>query len=218
MLNQCTDAGRSLTHPTERKDCTVVALANSAGISYLEAYKFAAQVGRRFQHGMKQDAIKTMLRNVDISGVAVTRQLTVPTPARPTNYRFDGYFSHRVRRRGVSVESFIRTLPKRGRFYLACTTHAFAYVNGVVVDNLSRPLSRATMYLAYEIIPKHTHFRIIPEAKQQPAITQSQISELWERLNKLEARRRNHEYPEGHNRLVGRTAENGISATYTETY
>lgn len=178
MLSQQSSALRELTHPEETNDCTVVALAHSAGISYEDAHEFARQAGRKPRHGMKPDAVKTMLRNVDIGGVATTRQMIVPQPTRPN--QFNGYFYHRTRLRGVSVTSFIRTLPKRGRFYLACTSHAFAYVDGVVIDNLRRPRSRATMYLAYEIIPN--------VAKEEPklVITQSQINELWDRLNKLE--------------------------------
>lgn len=182
MLNQQSNANRNLTHPTETRDCTVCALANAAGISYPDAHKFAKDAGRRPRRGMKREAIKTLMRNVDISGVATTRELTVLAPTRPQVYT--GYsFRRSTRRQGISVESFIRTLPKRGRFYLACTSHAFAYVNGVVVDNLSRPMSRATMYLAYEIIPKAE----VKPAVVEQSITQPQINELWDRLCKLEA-------------------------------
>src|SRR5260370_27733350 len=103
MLSQQSDAGRKFTHPGEHNDCTVVALANAAGISYKDAHEFAAQVGRRPRHGMKtKTQVKEMLRNVDISGIATTRQLTVPEPVR-SGYRFNGYFSRRVPRQGISL-------------------------------------------------------------------------------------------------------------------
>lgn len=181
MLSQQSSALRELTHPEETNDCTVVALANAAGISYQDAHTFARQAGRKPRHGMKPDAVKSMLRSLDISGVATTRQMIVP---QPTRFVLQGYARrYSSRRQGVSVTSFIRTLPKRGRFYLACTSHAFAYIDGVVIDNLQRPRSRATMYLAYEIIPS-----VKAEAEPKLVITQSQINELWDRLNKLEAK------------------------------
>ncbi|SRR5216684_4550024 len=187
MLSQRNTTGRELTHPNETRDCTVVALANAAGITYVDAHKFTADAGRKPNRGMKREAIKTLMRNVDISGVAVTRELTVLTPTRPQMYSGYAYRVplRRARHQGVSVASFIRTLPKRGRFYLACITHAFAYINGVVVDNLHRPLARATMYLAYEIVSKaEVKSTVVPV---EAPITQAQTNELWERLNKLEA-------------------------------
>lgn len=185
-------AGRHESHPYERNDCTVVALAHAADIPYAEAHKLAASAGRRIKHGMRRDAIKTMLRNLDISGMATVRQLPLEEPVRKSVHRIAtqspwGVFrrTRRPRRTGVTVAQFIRTLPCRGRFYLNCTTHAFAYVDGVVMDNLERPLTRAVMFLAYEITPKVA--QVLPVPAPAP-ITQAQINELWERLNKLEGK------------------------------
>jgi hypothetical protein len=186
MISKQTDAGRNQSHPTERNDCTVVALANAAGISYREAHEFAFQVGRRHGHGLKKEAIRTMLRNVDISGVATARELATIAPVFHIHNSESIYgYRRRARRTGISVASYLATLPKKGRFYLGCTSHAFAYVDGVVVDNLSRPRTRAIMLLAYEIVPTVKKAETV-----SPSITQPQINELWERLNKLEAQRR----------------------------
>jgi len=112
-------------------------------------------------------------------------------------------------------------LPKKGRFYLCCTTHAFAVVDGVVYDNLYRPKSRARMAHAFEIttVAKDAPLQIpvahgLPEPKPTPKVawppaplahpivakpytpaqtpaeklSQQDISELWERLNRLESK------------------------------
>ena len=180
MLSQQNDAGRTLSHPNETNDCTVVALANAAGISYAKAHELAAWVGRRNRCGMKKDAIKRMLRNLDINGLGTIKEVFVEAPLHVSR-RLGGFsFRTRTRRVGISVASFLYTLPKKGRFYLGCTTHAFAYVNGTVVDNLPRPKSRAIMLFAYEIIPT-----VKVEQPSVPQISQEQINELWERLNKL---------------------------------
>lgn len=93
----------------------------------------------------------------------------------------------RQRRKGMTVASFVRTLPKKGRFYLGCTTHAFAVVDGVVLDNLYRPKMRATMYMAYEIIPKAQQPVMQPSAPatKAPEMTQADINAMWERLSKI---------------------------------
>jgi hypothetical protein len=194
MISQQNDAGRNLSHPNETNDCTVVALANAAGISYGKAHELAAQFGRRNRHGMKKDAIKRMLCNLDISGLATTRQLPVTEPVHVSR-KVGGYFSYRTRGRrvGTSVASFLHTLPKYGRFYIGSTSHAFAYVDGVVVDNLQRPKSRAIMLFCYEIIPavkveEEKPVNANPCLQPAPQISQEQINELWERLNKLEAK------------------------------
>ncbi|SRR5216683_777123 len=188
MLSQQSDAGRVTAFPLETNDCTVVALAHAACISYEKAHEFARQAGRKSRRGMKRDDIRTMLRNLDISGKATTREIRIAQPTRPSTYLMSrgAVCYRRPRREGISVASFIRTLPKKGRFYLGCTTHAFAYVDGVVMDNLERPKSRATMYLAYEVIP--AGIKVESKSAPTPVITQEQINELWERMNKLEGK------------------------------
>lgn len=195
MLTKQSDAGRNANWPHEHNDCTVVALSHAVNIPYDEAHKLAQDAGRRYRHGMKPKVVVTMLGLVFASGKAQFRKLDVIEPTRDLNPNLPSVQAYRMygrlpRRKGITVAAFLRTLPKRGRFYLTCTTHAFAYVDGVVVDNLGRPMTRATMKMAYEVLPFAPAPVDAPPAAptQAAAISQAQVNELWERLNKLEGK------------------------------
>lgn len=176
----------------ETNDCAVVALAHAAGIPYRDAHAAYAQAGRRPRRGTKKFLL---LRGIQYA--LENRGMTVkPLPVPLTSFvREDvvlrSFYTRsgrvaRVRRTrrvgGVTVAQFLRTLPKRGRFFLGSTTHAFAVVDGVRYDNQSRPVMRAKMSVAYEITPA-------PKSTGTE-LTRSDINELWARLDRLEGRAR----------------------------
>jgi hypothetical protein len=79
-----------------------------------------------------------------------------------------------------TVAEYLRRLPEQGRFYLASTTHAFAYVDGVLYDNIKGGKMRARMARAVEVK------QAMPLVKE--GLTQSDVVKMWERLNKLEGK------------------------------
>jgi hypothetical protein len=183
------DAGRSATHQTETNDCTVVAMAHAAGITYAEAHCWAKGAGRKNRGGMRNYEIACMMRRYEASGAAKIQVVPFEPPTRPSIVKtatyspLNGMWSRfrRPRRTGTTVAQFIRTLPKKGRFYVACTSHAFAVVGGVLMDNNYRPKMRALMSLCYEIIP--TQPKVAPVSS---TLTQDDINAMMARLDKIE--------------------------------
>jgi len=203
------DAGRSKTHPNETNDCAVVAFAHSTGIPYDQAHRLLASAGRRPRCGTRTSMMTSALNAGVRMGLFTFKHMDVPSSFKPVvstsvwGVRHVGY----RRSGGRTVADFVRSLPKKGRFYLCCTTHAFAVVDGVVYDNLHRPKSRARMVHAFEITtvanaaplpqisqhpPQHALAPVVKPytPTQTPAekLSQQDISELWQRLNKLEGR------------------------------
>jgi len=191
------DAGRATTHSSEDRDCTVVALAHAANIPYADAHQLARRAGRKDRHGLNTVGIMQMLDYAQQDGVLAVSEVPVPsvqqdfvTRATVVYTRNGAHYRH-PRRRGVSIAQFVRMLPKTGRFYLTCTTHAFAVVDGVILDNLNRPMARAIMHRAWRIVPAEpVQAQPSPSAQAVTAsqISQAQINELWERMNRLEER------------------------------
>jgi len=65
---------------------------------------------------------------------------------------------------------------RKGRYVISTRNHATALIDGVIHDTGLRP--RAQVVQIFEVRP----------VQAAPAITQPQVNELWERLNRLEAR------------------------------
>lgn len=147
----------------EDNDCAVVAVANVLDIPYAEAHALLKQKGRRNRCGTR----------VSITLAALNSKATIKQRGIPIN------FSASFRRRAniPTVAQFLRALPKSGRFLLASTTHAFAYVDGVLKDNIEGGKMRARMARCYEVEIK---------MEPKPEIAQADINAMWERLNKIE--------------------------------
>ncbi len=185
MITHTSTAGRELSHPNETNDCTVIALAHVLGCPYAEAHKICADSGRKSESGMCNYQIQGALNKLIKSGRIVSADLKSFTSRRdtfertiPVRSRYGYIFHRRPRRTGTTVGQFIHSLPNTGRFYLTSTKHAFAVVDGKLLDNNHRVQTRALMSSCWEIK--------LPEAK--PVITQDQINELWARLDKLEGK------------------------------
>jgi hypothetical protein len=161
--------GATKDRPTgEDNDCAVIALANAAGIPYAEAHQRLAAQGRRPRHGTKTSASSRALHQLVSDGklAKVTEQVIgVPMSMLSRGYRL-GY---------PTVAQFLRSLPKQGSYFLSCTTHAFAYVDGVLYDNIDGGKMRARMKRCFKL----------DKLNNSQQLTQADISELWERLNKI---------------------------------
>jgi hypothetical protein len=190
VISNTSDAGRELTHPHETRDCTVVALAHVLGVPYSEAHKIMAAAGRRPRKGMTHFAIEAVLNSLKQNGVVadiIGKPFTSTRPTIITGSAVHAYrmYGRRPRRQGTTVAQALCSLPRTGRFYLACTTHAFAYVDGKLLDNLNKSKMRALMSSCWQIIPAAT---VTAKPEVKPELLQADINAMWERLNKLEGK------------------------------
>lgn len=121
MTTIITDGGRAeSSHPQERRDCTVRALAIAARLSYDTAHAILASCGRKTKRGPKSSRYNTFMA------------------------RRNG----RALKRSGSVGKFAELHPN-GRFIIHVRGHAFALVDGVAYDTMEvspqRHVKRAWM-------------------------------------------------------------------------
>ena len=174
----------------EHNDCAVIALANVTGLSYFECHARLQLEGRRTGHStkfsmsvcalnkLKTDGVLSEIGKINTFGIHIaTRSKTQIDSflkscggAQLSDFSFKSY--------KPTVAQFLRTLPTTGRFYLASSTHAFAYVNGVLMDNIDGGKMRARMARCVEV----------KLAENVKTITNQDMKELWARLDKLESK------------------------------
>lgn len=106
------DAGRTESHPAERRDCTVRALAVAAGVTYEVAHDELAKAGRKNGRGIKLASI--------IGRGKLSR-----------------FTFRRVGRSPKTVQRFLKEHPQ-GRFLCRKSRHAFAIIDGVIYDSSPR--------------------------------------------------------------------------------
>lgn len=171
-----TDAGRLRDgFRTERKDCTVRALATAANVPYREAHEYMRVSGRLLGKGANLGFALNHPQG-EVLRVGLYKVERLPSSAYSTGVqKHGGYFPRQLqeyfpRQRYWTVNQFIAAHPS-GRFILTIPSHAFALIDGVIHD-------------AYRITGRA---RIDGAWRFDQLITQSQVTELWERLNKLEA-------------------------------
>lgn len=171
----------------ETNDCTVRALANSTGLSYKESHRLTAIAGRKPHHGMDKTKLDKLMVELAKGGRYTVNELLVPqATVVPGRFVSRGYGSiRRVRRQrvgGISVNEFLWRLPKTGTFYLCCTTHAFAVVDGVLRD--PRQLSRAKMASAWQITQVYPQTLPVP-APVAPVVDTARLAEMEEMKRKI---------------------------------
>ena len=155
----------------EHNDCAVVATANVLDVPYIEAHALLGRHGRRNRCGTKALVAKAALETR-----AKVVEHVIGSPLNNMSF-------FRVSRASLpTVAQYLRRLPKTGRYFLCSTTHAFAYVDGVLRDNIEGGKMRARMARCYEVI--------LPQPVEAPKqeLAQSDISAMWERLNRLEGK------------------------------
>jgi hypothetical protein len=181
----------------EHNSCTVYAVACVLGVDYDEAHALLKAHGRKNRRGT---------RSYIATRAMATRGTLREIPIRSANGFINrGTYSFDKRYRLPTVAQFVSELPKRGRFFLCAGHHAFAFVDGVILDNLRKPKTRARIYTAFEFIPPApkphpsldpTRPRVYcdltkafnPEHPDQPVsvITQADVNAMWKRLDDLE--------------------------------
>jgi hypothetical protein len=151
----------------EHNDCAVVATANVLDIPYSEAHALLRKHGRRNRRGTKWNITKKALE----SRVTIKEHI-IGVPM--SNM---GFF-RATRRQYPTVAQYLHKLPKTGNFLLASTTHAFAYVNGELRDNIEGGKMRARMARCVEVITEKP-------VETKTELAQTDINAMWERLNKI---------------------------------
>lgn len=109
---------------TENRDCTVRALANAKGISYIEAHDSLRRHGRKSGHGCRVAQFKPAYEEHGfvLEGVYGTT----------TSARIISNLTKIKLQRGISIK---RILPKlTGRHIVIRYGHAFAVVNSKIID------------------------------------------------------------------------------------
>jgi hypothetical protein len=103
----------------DSNNCTICALAHSAGITYRQAFDIGKAAGRRTGKGF------------------ATRRLIAQAIQAGFNFQ-------KVTMRTMSIANFCKANP-RGRFVCRRSGHAFTVIDGVVTDHLyNKPLQRVT--------------------------------------------------------------------------
>lgn len=114
----CSDAGRSASGIKDKRDCTIRALALSAGIPYEYAHKIGVEAGRKNGKGFHPEKLLKYAKK---------------------EY---GITYRKKRYKSITIQRFIKENPT-GRYYVATNVHAFAIINGHIYDTgLNRPMQR----------------------------------------------------------------------------
>ena len=118
LKTNATDAGRSRSGIQDKNDCTIRALAISAGIPYEYAHKIGREAGRKKAKGFHPEKLLKYAKKE----YGITYQ--------------------KKRYKSVTIQRFIKENPT-GHYYVATNRHAFAVLNGTIYDTgLNRPLQR----------------------------------------------------------------------------
>lgn len=118
LKTTATDGGRGRSGIKESKDCTIRALAVSAGIPYEYAHKIGREAGRKNGRGFHPDKLLKYAKK---------------------EY---GITYKKKRYKSVTIKRFIKENPI-GHYYVATNCHAFAIINGTIYDTgQNRPLQR----------------------------------------------------------------------------
>lgn len=160
-INQ-TDGGKIQEGFTnEYNDCGVRAFALACDITYARAHELLKAEGRRDQKGTKMKQLEAAMHAADIKFEQIVIGVLINQ-----FYRTRAY---------PTLADVIRKYTT-GRYIVITNRHGMALIDGVIHDSgqISGPRSRIKVL-----------YRITTD---KPAVTQSQVNELWERLNQLEAR------------------------------
>ncbi len=174
-----TDGGKlAAGFDREIKDCTVRSMAIATEIGYNNAHAICRAEGRRDRGGLTTPQITRALQ-----AAAKKHNLRVEEVQKPQAIGSFNKWSKTIHGTLAQVLPQYRT----GRYIFISARHAFAVIDGIVHDSFQVG-GRHRVETIYKVIlpvPASGPTVIIP-ASQKP--TQSQINDLWARLNALEAR------------------------------
>lgn len=123
-----TDGGLGKTRFREYRDCTIRALALSAGIEYSTAHRIGRDAGRKRRCGFYADRLLAQAEKSNIFYKEIISNTSAP----------------------VTIEEFIRSNPT-GKFYCSRSGHSFAIVDGIILDNV-RNTQRQKIKQAWRLV------------------------------------------------------------------
>lgn len=128
--------GHSVIAAGERNDCTVYAIATAFEMDYDAAHKEVAErFGREEGKGAKRSNIlQAMTEGTTINGKTITKVISNPT----NTYKVYG----NVVPRQLRLSSFVKDNPQ-GTYLILTRGHALTLKDGVIMDNLNEPKTRA---------------------------------------------------------------------------
>jgi hypothetical protein len=134
-------------HTGERNDCSVRALMTAVGCTYTAAHATLASIGRQHRKGVMTYSLKRLLDSGEaLHGHTFTRVHDTSWGTTWTGR------SWRASRMGtISLARFAAANPV-GTFYVLKSGHAFAMVDGVVVDTW-KPGARCKVTAAWRVEP-----------------------------------------------------------------
>lgn len=137
-----TDAGRSLSHPKEKRDCVVRAVALAFNIPYKDALQYAGSVGRIAGHGTTKEGTRKVIH--DLCEMKNMRLLKHSFPAKKGHKR-------------MNVLEFCKTHPQ-GTYITQQAGHVATVIDGKLHDcGVNMYSWERCVYTAFEIIPTPTN-------------------------------------------------------------
>lgn len=130
-----TDGGLRKTRFNESRDCTIRALALSSGIKYEVAHKIGKDAGRKKRCGFYPEKLLEEAKKSNINFFKIIDEYG------------DGVRTFQP----TTIKEFVKNHPS-GRFYCRRRGHAFAVVDGVILDN-TRNTPRQIIADAWKFIP-----------------------------------------------------------------
>lgn len=117
-------------YQVEQNSCTVSALACAANIPWARAYEIARLAGRKPKKGFQSGVLLSCCNDIGVK----FEEIALPVQKRSSYHKrtakrniWSDKFTH------CRLSTFLKANPK-GRFYVTMRQHAFAVIDGVVVD------------------------------------------------------------------------------------
>jgi hypothetical protein len=154
----------------ERNDCSVRAFALACNVRYARAHELLKAAGRRDRKGAKVFMLQTAAK---AAGIKI-EDISIRQP----KAQWLGGHSYT---NPTLVEVIQRY--RDGRYIIITNRHAMALIDGTIHDSGQNSGARSRIKFIYKVTPE-IKSGLTPVSQ----ITQSQVNELWERLNQLEAR------------------------------
>lgn len=161
------------TIPTESKDCSVIAVTAATGLPYAQVHAIAKKAGRIDRDGFWSQKI---LGAMEKEGLLSFTTVSMYDEKKCNTPQYNSGYHTRRQPPYPTLAEVLRKFPS-GKLVLETRNHAFAVVDGVVMDNRQKVKARYRIMDVFVVKP--------PNAATRP-LAQSDISAMWERLNRIE--------------------------------
>jgi hypothetical protein len=135
-----------VSHPGEHSDCAVRAGSNATGLPYEKVHDVFKFYGRKDRKGTES---RTCIKAFVALGLVPLGTFGKTRSARVESFIFEHLGIPAPSNPGISIKSFLKKYPS-GRYVCVCSDHAFAIIDGALVDETALLLNTriATAYKA----------------------------------------------------------------------